>query len=68
MEFQVRSETTGLQVFDSFSKAVTAALDDSSIWKISYTNEKGDRVRFVKTHNGWKLKDILDDIKEHLSL
>ncbi len=53
-QFQTRSERTGLRLFNTLKEAHAAALEDPSIWKISYTTDLGRRIRLVKNdQDGW---------------
>lgn len=57
MEIQTRSDNPegkygGLHFFQSLKEAYAAAKVDSSIWKISYSDQKG-RHRWVREENGW---------------
>lgn len=44
---QIRSEDTGLNVYDNISQACTAAQLDLSVWKVSYKGEDGVNYRMV---------------------
>lgn len=46
-EVQTRSETGALCYFDSINAAKAHARQDSEVWKISFTNKAGNRMRFV---------------------
>lgn len=49
--YQTRSETTGLNGFDTLKEAHEAAANDETIWKISFWDD-GQRVRLVRQPNG----------------
>jgi len=51
--FQSRSETSGLQYFDTLQQALDSAGADSSIWKISFSLPTGERVRLVRNEASW---------------
>lgn len=65
MEFQTRSEETGLRFFSSLKDAMEAAEKDSTIWKISFSVGE-ERVRLVKANiqtrvgvrTSWELRQI----------
>lgn len=60
MKYQTRSEKNGIQQHDSFFNALLAAMNDPSIWKISYSLPEGKRIRLIKNERGnWELEDIL---------
>jgi hypothetical protein len=48
MEVQTRSESNGLRFFTSVYNAFEAAERDSSIWKISFNAQNGERVRLIR--------------------
>lgn len=52
-EYQTRSEETGLIQHDSLEKAMNHALADDTVWKVSYTNEAGARIRIERGDNCW---------------
>lgn len=57
--FQTRSETHGLRSFETLSDALTAAKEDESIWKISFTVGK-EMVRLLRTTGDeWVYEPIL---------
>jgi len=60
MNFQTRSENTGLNYFNSLNLALDHADKDKSVWKISFLiKETQENVRLVKTENvGWVLETI----------
>lgn len=58
---QTRSERTGLKFFDTVELAKEAASKDQSIWKISYNDDKGQRVRLVRDGNDWKPEPIITE-------
>jgi hypothetical protein len=47
-EYQTRSEEHGINYFHTLEEAIEAAEHDKTIWKISYTDERNERVRLVK--------------------
>ena len=60
MEFQTRSESTGLAVHPTLEAALDAAIADESIWKVSFSiAETGERVRLVWDNEGfWRLEQL----------
>jgi len=48
IKYQTRSESTGIKNHESFENAIKAAVDDDTIWKVSYSNLNGKRIRFVR--------------------
>lgn len=52
-KFQTRSEETGIKFFPTFKEALEETKKDSTIWKISFTLETGERIRLVYTQIGW---------------
>lgn len=60
MDFQTRSEESGLNNFPSLALALEAAALDYSIWKISFSLPNGERVRLIGREKEWKLESILD--------
>lgn len=58
-KFQTRSETTGLRFFATLQSAKVAAALDHTIWKISFTDENGERKRFVKQDGNWIHQELL---------
>lgn len=75
---QVRSETNGIHYLASLAKAFQYANIDDSVWKISWTDEEGHRIRLVRKfiHNLadveeppetlWKYEPMEDEIKAAL--
>lgn len=59
MDFQTRSEETGLKAHGSLKTALDHAARDHSVWKVSFTLETGERVRLVRTPNGWVYENVL---------
>lgn len=61
IEFQTRSEESGLQFFSSLRDALNTAEKDQSIWKISFSLPNGERVRLVRTtllNSKWTLEQM----------
>jgi hypothetical protein len=59
MEFQTRSEKSGVRFHDTFERALDFAQEDKEVWKISFTiPDTRERVRFVRTDSGWVLEDV----------
>ena len=60
MEFQTRSEVSGLATHQTLAQAFQAARKDKSIWKVSFSiPETKERVRLVKYNEvNWKLEPI----------
>jgi len=48
MEFQTRSEETGLAFFSSLKEAFDHAKADTSVWKIGFHLPNGEPVRLVR--------------------
>lgn len=62
MSWQTRSETNGLDYFDTLEQALQEAENDPTIWKIS----KGD-TRLVKLENGsWENQPIMQEVLKEL--
>ena len=61
IKYQTRSESTGIKNHESFENAIKAAVDDDTIWKVSYSNLNGKRIRFVRDCNTslFKKEDLL---------
>ncbi len=59
MDIQLRSEETGLQTVESMKKAFEIIHYDSTIWKISFTIENGERIRLVMRNSQWILESIV---------
>ena len=54
MEYQIRSEETGLKFFTSIRTAIAETKKDSTIWKISFTNPRNNKsFRLVKDGDYW---------------
>lgn len=51
MDFQVRSEETGIRYFPTLKQAYEDAHTDTTVWKISFDTKNGERVRLVR-HDG----------------
>lgn len=49
--YQTRSETTGLNGFDTLAEAQEAAAKDKTVWKISFW-DRSERVRLVRNEAG----------------
>lgn len=66
---QVRSEETGLQYFDSLDQALAYANKDKTVWKISFNDANGDRVRLVTRDNGftWIYESLMDEVRKDLA-
>jgi len=47
-EFQTRSEENGLKYFESLKLAMAEALNDDSVWKISFPISAHERIRLVR--------------------
>lgn len=64
MEVQTRSEANGIKLFSTLKKALEAAEEDTSIWKISFWTEvPSERVRLVRSaDNEW----VLDQMEKYL--
>jgi hypothetical protein len=62
MDFQTRSEETGMMYHHSFVDAMNAAKKDPTIWKISFSIQTGERIRLVKSmmSNQWIYQPILE--------
>lgn len=61
IEFQTRSEESGLQFFSSLKDALNEAEKDKSIWKISFSLPNGERVRLVShtlQNSKWTLEQM----------
>jgi hypothetical protein len=58
--FQTRSEQTGIQTYKTFMDAMQATRDDKTIWKISFDLCDGDRIRLIKTEDGWIYENVMD--------
>ena len=66
MNIQVRSEETGLGYFNTMEEAFGAAVDDKTIWKISFILPNGKQMRFVshERYHGhdcegtWELEEV----------
>lgn len=66
MEFQTRSEVTGVIQHKSLADALTAIHTDETIWKISFTDENGERHRIVREFGGWTECPLMDEVKKGL--
>ena len=55
---QTRSEETGLRQWRTLQDALTAAREDTTIWKISFEIEDDTRVRLVRDGEGWTYEPI----------
>lgn len=65
MEVQTRSEANGIKHTPTIAVALKNAEEDTSIWKISFWTESGERVRLVRsTDNEW----VLDQMEKYLPL
>ena len=67
MNFQVRSDTTGIQHFDTFDDAYKTWKSDKTIWKISCDGKDGKSHRFVpklKKDKWSELNEIFMSISE----
>lgn len=49
MEIQLRSEKTGISTVSTVKKALSNAMKDRTIWKISFVLENGERIRLVRS-------------------
>lgn len=57
---QTRSEQNGLGYWTDLDAAKAAANEDESIWKISYTDVDGNRVRLIRQENdSWKEEPLM---------
>ncbi len=57
---QCRSEEYGLSYYDTFEEAFNAASRDHTIWKMSWDEIGGGRVRMVRrTDNTWEYEPII---------
>ena len=71
MEFQTRSESTGLAVHPTLEAALDAAIADESIWKVSFSiAETGERIRLVwdDVVAAWKLESLGLGLKAETAL
>lgn len=48
IEFQTRSEVTGIIQHKTFEDAITHCNNDLTVWKLSYESEEFGRVKYVK--------------------
>lgn len=67
MEVQTRSEETGIILHTTTEAALDHAKKDQTVWKISWTNGDGHRIRLVKEGDKWVLRDIIEEIEEMLA-
>ena len=64
MNYQTRSEETGLKFFRTKEEAFAYASIDSTVWKISWNHSLSDSVRMVKQSDGtWKQQSLVDEFK-----
>ena len=68
---QTRDEDGSLLYFDSVSEAFRYANDTPSVWKVSWDDLDGDRLRFVRTStdDGWRYSPITAEellVADHL--
>jgi hypothetical protein len=58
-EYQTRSEIHGIHMYPTLESALFAAMQDETIWKISFSVDKETRIRLVRSRSGWIYEDIL---------
>ena len=71
---QTRNEAGELTYHISVPSAMRMAEIDRTIWKISWTQFSGERIRLAKKDGDWvyeplrfKVEDVLEEIKENRS-
>ena len=57
--FQTRSEENGIQTYITLIEALDMARRDNTIWKISFDAFNGERIRLVKTIEGWTYENVI---------
>jgi len=66
MEVQTRSEENGVEFFETIAEAFTHAINDKTVWKVSFTH-RGERFRFVRTDNNEWVNEPMPDFEEMVS-
>ena len=62
---QTRNEVSKILNHDTLEKAFDHTLLDTTVWKISFDAATGERVRLIKTSEGWTYEDIMGERRNH---
>jgi hypothetical protein len=60
MEVQTRSSKGELKFFETIKEAFDHARDDSTVYKVSFGVESGERVRLVYRNGSWVYEDLME--------
>lgn len=66
MEVQTRDEDGALEFFDTITEAFEHAKRNPSIWKVSFTTEDDEYIRFIRYFpgNNWQFKPLMEEVYE----
>jgi len=65
MNYQTRSEENGLKFFETQEEGFNHALNDPTVWKISWNHSLPNPIRMVRQSDGtWKQQSLVDEFKD----
>jgi len=61
MEIQTRSQTGEIKFYNSLTSALADAKEDKKVWKVSFNAEDGERIRLIRTIEGWVYENVMSE-------
>lgn len=57
--FQTRSHKEDIKQFTFLKECFEEAKKDPEVWKISFNAPDGNRIRLIRTEEGWLYEDVM---------